>query len=81
MATLTMTRIYIWFMALDNVLGPVEIPGLAEQEFVVNEELLLTSGDDEPTSLEEACGDAWWRRALMEEMASIHCNKKLHGGV
>jgi hypothetical protein len=63
------------FRALDNVLGPVETLGLAERDFAVDEELLLASGDDEPNTFEEARGDARWRKAMMEEMASIEENK------
>ena len=63
------------FRALDNVLGPAHIPGLAEREFQVDEELLLASGDDEPATFEEARGDARWRKAMVEEMSSIEENK------
>ncbi|XP_066323684.1 uncharacterized protein [Miscanthus floridulus] len=60
---------------LDKVLGPVQIPGLAERDFVVDEELLLASGDDEPSTFEEARSDARWRKAMLDEMASIEENK------
>ena len=50
----------LWFRALDNVLGPADTPGLAEREFVVDEELLLATGDDEPATFEEARGDTCW---------------------
>jgi hypothetical protein len=63
------------FRKLDNILGMVEIPGLAEPEFVVDEDLLLATGDDEPATFEEARGDVRWRKAMMEEMASIEENK------
>jgi hypothetical protein len=63
------------FRKLDNILGMVEIPGLAEPEFVVDEDLLLATGDDEPATFEEARGDVHWRKAMMEEMASIEENK------
>lgn len=63
------------FRTLDKVLGPVQIPGLAERDFAVDEELLLASGDDEPSTFEEARGDARWRKAMLDEMASIEENK------
>jgi hypothetical protein len=46
------------FRALDNALGPVEIPGLAEHDFMVDEEILLVIGDNEPAMFEEARGEA-----------------------
>lgn len=42
------------FRMLDNVLGSVEIPRLEEWEFVVDEDFLLTIGDDEPDTFKEA---------------------------
>lgn len=37
----------------------------------MDEDMLLTTGDDEPTMFEEAHGDARWRKAVTEEIASI----------
>lgn len=41
------------FRTLDNVLGPAGVPGMAEREFTVDEDLLLAVGE-EPTTFEEA---------------------------
>lgn len=61
------------FKTLDNVLRLVKIPGLGE--FLVDEDLLLTIDDDDPTMFEEARGDARWRKAMIEDMTSIEENK------
>jgi hypothetical protein len=45
------------FRTLENVLGLVEIPDLAEREFVVDEDLLLATDDDEQATFEGARGD------------------------
>lgn len=52
------------FKMLDNVLRLVEIPGLVEREFVVAEDLLLTTTDDEPATFEETRGDARWCKEM-----------------
>ena len=62
------------FRKLDNVVGPAEIPGLAKREFEVDEDLLLAVGE-EPATFEEARREEFWRKAMMEEMASIEQNK------
>jgi hypothetical protein len=63
------------FRMLDNVLGLMGIPSLMKQEFMVDEDLLITTGDDEPTTFEEARGSAHWHKAMIEEMSSIVENK------
>lgn len=55
-------------------MGPPKIPGLAKREFEVDEDLLLAVGE-EPATFEEARREEFWRKAMMEEMASIEQNK------
>lgn len=62
------------FKMLDIVLGSVEIPRLVEWEFVVNEDFLLTIGDDEPDTFKEARGNADCRKVMIE-MTFIKANK------
>ena len=57
------------------MLGPVEILGLARWEFMVDEELLPITGDDELAMFVEARGDVRWHKAILEEMTSIEENK------
>jgi hypothetical protein len=52
------------FRRIDDVLGPVPLPGLAEREFAG--ELLAAIGD-EPSSAQEALRDEHWRSAMPEE--------------
>jgi hypothetical protein len=56
---------------MENVLGPVEVPGLAKR--VLEEELHMVSAV-EPTTLEEAVHDLSWRAAMIEELRSIEEN-------
>ncbi|KAF0888672.1 hypothetical protein E2562_016473 [Oryza meyeriana var. granulata] len=62
------------FRAIDNVLGPTSVPGLAEHELATHlRDLLLTSAE-EPASFREAKLDQSWRRAMIDEMESIEAN-------
>ncbi|WVZ91493.1 hypothetical protein U9M48_037657 [Paspalum notatum var. saurae] len=60
------------FRAMDNILGPASLPGLAEGEPVQE---LMVAIDDEPATAEEAKQFKEWRNAMLEEMASIEQNK------
>jgi len=59
------------FRTLENVLGPAATPVLVERE--MDGELMLVV-DDEPATFKDARGDEHWRKAMMEEMASIEEN-------
>jgi hypothetical protein len=45
-------------------LGWWKFPGLVEREFMVVEDLLLTTTDDEPATFEEPRGDARWCKEM-----------------
>jgi hypothetical protein len=59
------------FHRINNVLGPMAVPGLAERTF--QEEMHAISAE-EPSSLEEASRDPSWRKAMVHELRSIEEN-------
>lgn len=59
------------FRTIDNILGPVPVPGLAHRD--LDEDLLLVSAD-EPATFEQAQVHECWRKAMLEEMTSIEAN-------
>ena len=63
------------FRMVENMLGLVEILGLAWWEFMVDEDLLPITSDDELAMFVEARGDVRWHKAILEEMTSIEENK------
>ena len=48
---------------------------------MVDEDLFLTTSDDELATFEEVRGDACWRKAMIEEMTSIEENEERFGKV
>jgi hypothetical protein len=59
------------FRTLSNILGSSSPPG--QVGCALGDGLLLVVGD-EPTTFEEAYGEESWRKAMIEEMASIEQN-------
>lgn len=57
---------------LDDLLGPATPPGLAVRD--VQEELMMVSSE-EPTSFAQAAKEEAWRRAMLDEIASIEENR------
>jgi hypothetical protein len=59
------------FQRMGTVLGPIEIPGLAQR--VLQEELHALSAEESAT-LEEAMHDPSWHAAMVDELRSIEEN-------
>jgi hypothetical protein len=61
----------LWFQRMDTVIGPIEIPGLAQR--VLQEELHALSAEESAT-LEEVVHDPSWHAAMVDELRSIEEN-------
>jgi hypothetical protein len=59
------------FRRMDNVLGPAQVPGLAQR--VLQEKLHAVSAE-EPAMLEEAVRDPSWHATMAKELCSIEEN-------
>ena len=61
------------YRTMDNILGELPVPGLAQRDFEA--ELHLACDDGEPRSFAEAEGDAAWRVAMKQEMDAVERNR------
>lgn len=61
------------YRTMDNILGELPVPGLAQHDFEA--ELHLACDDGEPRSFAEAEGDAAWRVAMKQEMDAVERNR------